>query len=188
MRRKKAGIWMIRLSASAWEVSRPERRTIPPRSPDGFYSGNTDPLARIDEATYGDELREDYYAWEWGDALFVVIDPFQYTMNLPYTPAAGEGTDDAVTGNQWSWTLGEQQFNWFKQTTRKQQCQIQVCLFPSDGWRDTKSDQWGRSGLRTRWCRGGRDILSGEEKTQTVLGICASARGCSGLGTTQSTS
>jgi hypothetical protein len=83
---------------------------------DGFYSGNTDPLARIDEATYGDELREDYYAWEWGDALFVVIDPFQYTMNLPYTPAAGEGTDDAVTGNQWSWTLGWQQYQWLKQT------------------------------------------------------------------------
>ena len=79
-----------------------------------FYTGNTDPLARIDEATYGNELREDYYAWEWGDALFVVIDPFQYTMELPYNPLAGEGSDDPVTGDQWSWTLGEQQFNWLK--------------------------------------------------------------------------
>ena len=61
---------------------------------DGFYSGNTDPLAAIDAATYGDQYREDYYAWTWGDALFVVIDPFQYTMNLPYAPAAGEGSDD----------------------------------------------------------------------------------------------
>lgn len=84
--------------------------------PGGFYSGNTDPLARIDEATYGDEYREDYYAWEWGDALFIVIDPFQYTMNLPYTPAAGEGSDDPVTGDQWSWTLGNQQYNWLKET------------------------------------------------------------------------
>ena len=82
----------------------------------GFYSGNTDPLAAINEATYGDEYREDYYAWEWGDALFVVIDQFQYTMNLPYTPAAGEGSDDPVTGDQWNWTLGAQQYNWFKQT------------------------------------------------------------------------
>ena len=82
----------------------------------GFYSGNTDPLAAIDEATYGDEYREDYYAWTWGDALFVVIDEFQYTMNLPYTPAAGEGSDDPVTGDQWSWTLGQQQYNWLKQT------------------------------------------------------------------------
>ena len=84
---------------------------------DGFYTGNTDLLPTIDEATYGDKLREDYYAWEWGDALFVVIDPFQYTMNLPYAPgAAGEGTDDIQDGDQWSWTLGSQQFNWFKQT------------------------------------------------------------------------
>jgi uncharacterized repeat protein (TIGR02543 family) len=83
---------------------------------DGFYSGNTDPLTALDPATYGDQYREDYYAWEWGDALFVVIDPFQYTMDLSYSPTAGEGSDDSVTGDQWSWTLGAQQFNWFKQT------------------------------------------------------------------------
>ena len=79
---------------------------------DGFYTGNTDPLAAIDESLYGDELREDYYAWEWGDALFVVIDPFQYTMNLPYSPIAGEASDDPVDGDQWSWTLGDQQYQW----------------------------------------------------------------------------
>jgi phosphodiesterase/alkaline phosphatase D-like protein len=89
---------------------------FPTPIPDGFYSGNTDILAAIDAATYGDQHREDYYAWTWGDALFVVIDPFQYTMNLPYSPTAGEGSDDSVTGDQWTWTLGAQQFNWFKQT------------------------------------------------------------------------
>jgi hypothetical protein len=88
---------------------------FPTPIPDGFYSGNVDPLEAIDEVTYGDQYREDYYAWEWGDALFVIIDPFQYTMYLPYNPAAGEEGDDAVTGNQWSWTLGQTQFNWFKQ-------------------------------------------------------------------------
>jgi hypothetical protein len=83
---------------------------------DGFYSGNTHPLPEINQAIYGDELREDYYAWEWGDALFVVIDEYQYTPDLPYTPTAGEGFDDPVTGDQWSWTLGDIQFTWFKQT------------------------------------------------------------------------
>ncbi len=78
---------------------------------DGFYSGNDDTLAAID----GDHFREDYYAWEWGDALFVVLDPFQYTMNLPYTPIAGEKSDETVSGDQWNWTLGQQQFNWLKQ-------------------------------------------------------------------------
>ncbi len=80
-----------------------------------FYTGNTDPLSYIDEATYGDELREDYYAWEWGDALFVVIDPFQYTMTLTYTPAAGEENDESVIDtDQWNWTLGAQQFSWLR--------------------------------------------------------------------------
>lgn len=82
----------------------------------GFYTGNTDPLALIDEVTYGDELREDYYSFNWGDALFVVIDEFQYTMNLPYSPAAGEGSDDPVNGDQWSWTLGRTQYDWLKAT------------------------------------------------------------------------
>lgn len=83
---------------------------------DGFYTGNLDPLNTIDEGIYGDKLREDYYAWEWGDALFVVIDPFQYTMQNPYGSMAGEGGDDPVTGDRWNWTLGLEQFNWFRQT------------------------------------------------------------------------
>jgi hypothetical protein len=82
----------------------------------GFYSGNTDPLAAIDEGTYGDEYREDYYAWTWGDALFVVIDPFQYTMTMPYPAIAGEESDETVVQDQWLWTLGTQQYNWLKQT------------------------------------------------------------------------
>ena len=84
--------------------------------PGGFYSGNTDPLALIDELTYGDQYREDYYAWTWGDALFVVIDEFQYTMQNPYGSVAGEGFDDPATGDQWNWTLGAEQYQWFKQT------------------------------------------------------------------------
>ena len=84
---------------------------------DGFYTGNIDHLAAINTATYGDQYREDYYAWRWGDALFIVIDEFQYTMNLPYAPGtAGEGTDDPQTGDQWSWTLGAQQYQWLKAT------------------------------------------------------------------------
>jgi hypothetical protein len=78
---------------------------------DGFYSGNDDLLPAIG----GDQLREDYYAWEWGDALFVVLDPFHYTMANPYGAIAGESGDDPASGDQWNWTLGLQQFNWFKQ-------------------------------------------------------------------------
>ncbi len=66
----------------------------------GFYTGNTDPLADIDESVYGDELRENYYAFEWGDALFVFVDPFHYTTERPQS------------GDQWNWTLGYEQYAW----------------------------------------------------------------------------
>ena len=139
-----------------------------PDRTDGFYSGNTDPLAAIDEATYGDEYREDYYAWEWGDALFVVIDEYQYTMNLPYTPAAGEGTDDSVTGNQWSWTLGQQQYNWLKQTLENSDAKYKFVFshhmlggIPS---KRTLELERGMCAAAPRQ----RDILSGAEKTPTA--------------------
>jgi hypothetical protein len=81
--------------------------------PSAFYSGNADTRAGID----GDHLREDYFAWEWGDALFVVIDPYQYTLIKPFVgTAGGEIDDETVIGDRWSWTLGQQQFNWFKNT------------------------------------------------------------------------
>ena len=79
-----------------------------------FYTGNTDTLSSISAATYGDQYREDYYAWTWGDALFIVIDPFQYTPNDPYGNVAGDG--GTQTGDQWSWSLGKQQYDWLKST------------------------------------------------------------------------
>ncbi len=83
---------------------------------DGFYSGNTDLLAAIDVGIYRDQNREDYYAWEWGDALFVVFDPFQYTMANPYGATAGESSDDPASGDRWNWSFGLEQYNWLKQT------------------------------------------------------------------------
>jgi hypothetical protein len=83
--------------------------------PDNFYSGNTDPLP---QAIGGDTNREDYYAWEWGDALFVVLDPCQYSMVWPAEGGSygGEGTDGEARGTRWDWTLGIKQYLWFKNT------------------------------------------------------------------------
>ncbi len=64
-------------------------------------------------------LREDYYSFEWGDALYVVIDPFQYTPVKPYAGAvAGEQNDEAQTTDQWGWTLGQQQYDWLNDTLK----------------------------------------------------------------------
>ncbi|MFN2174032.1 MAG: dockerin type I domain-containing protein, partial [Candidatus Promineifilaceae bacterium] len=78
---------------------------------DAFYSGNDDPLP----TAYGGGYREDYYAWEWGDALFVVLDPFQYTMTKPYENDPFN-ENETETGDQWDWTLGIDQYMWFKET------------------------------------------------------------------------
>ncbi len=89
------------------------KKFYPNPVPDGFYTGNTDTYSHLD----GDQLHEDYFAWTWGDVLFVVIDPFWYTTVKPYTgnTGGGEGTDTG-SGDRWDWTLGLQQFNWLKQT------------------------------------------------------------------------
>jgi hypothetical protein len=90
------------------------KRYYPSPITDGFYSGNDDALAAID----GDHLREDYYAWQWGDALFVVIDPYHYTLRFPYDAGVGgEENDESLhTHDRWDWTLGLTQFTWLKQT------------------------------------------------------------------------
>ena len=90
------------------------KQYFPNPTPDEFYSGNTNLLPAIG----GDQLREDYYAWQWGDALFIVLDPYQYTMTKPYgtVTGSGEANDETVSGDQWNWTLGTAQYNWFKQT------------------------------------------------------------------------
>ncbi|MCE1188674.1 MAG: metallophosphoesterase [Ignavibacteria bacterium] len=65
--------------------------------PDDFYSGDT-----VSEA-FGMGLPENYYAWEWGDALFVVLDVYRYAT-----------ANDKPEG--WDWTLGDTQYNWLKKT------------------------------------------------------------------------
>ncbi|MBK7224012.1 MAG: metallophosphoesterase [Saprospiraceae bacterium] len=68
--------------------------------PDHFYTGD-------DTNNNFVGLRENYYAWKWGDALFIVLDPYWYTSPKP----------DANTG--WRWTLGKKQYDWLKATLEK---------------------------------------------------------------------
>jgi len=63
----------------------------------GFYTGNA---TKHPEAG----LLQDYYAWEWGDALFVALDPFWFTQKQ-------RGKSD-----NWKRTLGAEQYQWLKRT------------------------------------------------------------------------
>jgi hypothetical protein len=73
----------------------------PNPTPNDFYSGSSTP-----DSTLG-SVRNGYYTWTWGDAQFIVLDPFWYTINKPKP-------DDL--NNNWGWTLGKDQYDWLKTT------------------------------------------------------------------------
>jgi len=75
---------------------------VPNPHPDRFFGGNV-------RADVRGRPPEDYYAWEWGDALFVVLDPFRTTRVKPHNWGGGGSR------NGWDWTLGEEQYNWLYQ-------------------------------------------------------------------------
>ena len=107
-------------------------RYYPNPAPDGFYSGDAEPVEFVGQ------LR-DYYAFTWGDALFVSLDPYWHSKVAvdnrlgegPGGPsddkggkkASGKkGADDADGGgggkrrDLWDVTHGEAQYKWLTKT------------------------------------------------------------------------
>jgi hypothetical protein len=103
--------WHLSENLPVWGTNA-RKRYFPNPVPNAFYSGNTGTYSTID----GDHLHEDYYAWTWGDALFVVIDPFWYTSSKPFIGNTGGGEPGSSDGDRWHWTVGDTQYNWLKQT------------------------------------------------------------------------
>ncbi|HND89711.1 MAG TPA: metallophosphoesterase, partial [Saprospiraceae bacterium] len=65
--------------------------------PNGFYSGNQT------QEPWGIGYPENYYAFTWGDALFVVLDVYR-------------DCDVNEKPQNWDWTLGSTQYTWLKTT------------------------------------------------------------------------
>ncbi|MFO0762239.1 MAG: metallophosphoesterase [Byssovorax sp.] len=65
-------------------------------TPDGFYSGDS-----FSEPIVGE--RASWYSFTWGDALFVMLDPFFYTTKKP-------------KNDGWAWTLGDKQYAFLQST------------------------------------------------------------------------
>ena len=73
------------------------KRYFPNPYPNSFYTGSS-----RNEEIVG--VREANYAWQWGDALFIMLDPY---WNKPVAPEmAGD----------WSLTLGKEQYDWLRKT------------------------------------------------------------------------
>lgn len=66
--------------------------------PNGFYTGN------VDEEPWGIGDPENYYAWTWGDALFVVLDVYR------------DQCDTSASPGSWNWSLGWPQYQWLRNT------------------------------------------------------------------------
>jgi hypothetical protein len=66
-------------------------------TPDGFYTGDTTQYPFVGQ-------RGAYYSWQWGNALFIVLDPYWHTKPKP----------DSLNG--WRWTLGKAQYDWLRRT------------------------------------------------------------------------
>lgn len=80
--------------STVW-ATQTRKRLFPNPEPDHFYSGNNQRESEVG-------LPQNYYQFKWGSAQFIVLDPFRYT------------TQRSRDGNNWSWTLGENQYRWLR--------------------------------------------------------------------------
>jgi len=87
----------------AWDL-KARKAFYPAPTPDGFYAGNPTPKDYAG-GTLG--LLEDYYGFEWGEALFIMLDPFWNTNTNP------NSANDA-----WNWSLGKAQYDWLRDTLK----------------------------------------------------------------------
>ena len=83
--------------------------------PNDFYTGNDEKLEYIDKGLTGT-----YYAFEWGDALFVTLDPFwssEAVVDNVFGAGGPRGQGNSgKTANKWDISLGDAQYNWLKDT------------------------------------------------------------------------
>lgn len=81
------------------------KRFYPLPDPIGIYSGNTKQVEYIG-------YLKDYYAFEWGDALFVVIDPYWHSDTAVDNIAGSMDKEK----DPWKATIGHEQYQWLKNT------------------------------------------------------------------------
>ena len=115
----------------------------------------------------GGSEREDYYAFSWGDALYVILNIQTYSK--PSNPAAFP-TLMADVNKITEWTLGEKQMAWFETTLQKATERFRfVCMHHPAGGNagDTLNTLYGRGGARA-WNTGEQVRIHGLMKKHKV--------------------
>ena len=86
------------------------KKYFPLPDPGDFYGGDQDTVAHVG-------YLKDYYSFEWGNALFIVIDPYWHS-DIPVDNQPG--TQEKMNRKDpWGISLGDVQYNWFKNTLEK---------------------------------------------------------------------
>jgi predicted phosphodiesterase len=96
----------------------------------------------------GGSEREDYYAFSWGDALYVILNIQTYSK--PSQPSELPSLIEDVNQIK-EWTLGEKQMAWFETTLRKANERFRfVCMHHPAGGNagDPANTLYGRGGAR----------------------------------------
>jgi hypothetical protein len=114
--------------------------------PDDFYTGNTEPVEFIG-------LLKNYYAWAWGDALFVIIDPY-WPSPVPVDNVFGGGDK---TNDKWLITHGDAQYQWLKQTLEQSTAKWKFIFahhvngFSRGGVEQADLFEWGGNNKKGVW-------------------------------------
>ena len=132
-------------------------RHFPLPAPDGFYTGDAEPLKSIGP------LR-DYYAWTWGDALFVILDCYWHSpaqVDNPLHGDEGGNGDKSHDGHKdrdwWGITLGDAQCHWFQRTLEQSKAKFKfvfahhVLGSGRGGIEESGLYEWGGRNKRGDW-------------------------------------
>ncbi len=96
-------------SLGVWAQTARNRMFAQP-APDDFYSGNVEPVEHIG-------LLRNYFAWTWGDALFVTIDPYWHSDSaVDNAVGSGPANGGRQSRDLWDITLGDAQYKWLTKT------------------------------------------------------------------------
>jgi hypothetical protein len=130
-------------------------RNFPTPAPDGFYTGDAEPFKGIGPL-------KDYYAWTWGDALFVVLDCYWHSPALVdnafrETGGGKKGQDGHRDRDWWALTLGEAQHHWFQRTLEQSKAKYKfvfahhVLGSGRGGIEESELYEWGGRNKRGDW-------------------------------------
>ena len=150
-------------NVAVW-AGKARNKYYPLPEPNGFYTGDAEPIPFVG-------LRRDYYAWTWGDALFVMIDPYWQSpkqvgtevgferpdKNKSNRKGAANGYTYTLASIGWDSTLGDAQYQWLKRTLEQSHAKYKfvfthhVLGIDRGGVKIADLYEWGGKNIKGEW-------------------------------------